>query len=93
MAFCLILANVKNTRPIYYKNLLRTVFLYIQRIVFHLYCEHYLDSAGSVYGKRTELLANHETSFLPRGKCNQYGFTAYYSSGEHYVFRGIRGAV
>jgi hypothetical protein len=83
------LAHVKNTRPIYHKNLLWTVFLYIQRIVFHFYCKHYLGSVGTVYGKRIKLLANPETSFLPWGKRYQYGSPAYDSSGEHYVIRRI----
>jgi hypothetical protein len=60
------LTHVKNTRPIYHKNLLWTVFLYIQRIVFHFHCKHYLGSIGTVYGKRIKLLANPETS-LPWG--------------------------
>lgn len=58
VAFSLILADVKNTRPIYHKNLLRTVFLYIQRAVFHIYCEYHLGSAGTVYGKRTQHFSN-----------------------------------
>ncbi len=89
MAFSLILANVKNTRPIYHKNFLRTVFLYIQRTVFHIYCEYHLGSVGAVYGKRAKHLSDPEAAVLSWGKCYQYGITAYDSAGEHHVFRRI----
>lgn len=93
MAFSLILAHVKNTRPIYYKNLLWTVFLYIQRIVFHFYCKHYLGSVGTIYGERIKLLADPKTPFLPRGKRYQHGASAHDSSGKYHVVRRIRGTV
>lgn len=86
MAFSLILANVKNTRPIYHKNFLRTVFLYIQRTVFHIYCEYYLGSARAVHGERTQHFSNCQVAFLPWCERYQHGAAAYHPFGEYYVF-------
>lgn len=40
-----------------------------------------MGAIGAIYGKRPKYLGDPEITFLPWGKCNKYGSTAYYSFG------------
>ena len=93
LTFFIILANVKETRSIYYKNLFRAVSIYFQRAVFHLYGEYCMDSAFAVYRKRLEQLGNCKILVLSECKRCQNGITSDHSFGFHYDFWRFRGAL